>query len=154
AGGTFTFFYVKYSRLIDEKLNIPFTNTSMLFASPRPVMVGAAETPEGIATELRRGGYAESRNNRPGYYVLRPNEIGIDAGPDSYFDPEGGVIKFAQGRVTKVVSLRDNTERTQYLLEPELISNLFDKNREKRRLVRFKDISKVLMNAVISAEDK
>jgi len=50
--------------------------------------------------------------------------------------------------------LADNTERTEYTLEPELISNLFDKNREKRRLVRYEDIPPVLVHAVVSAEDK
>ncbi|MCX6637261.1 MAG: PBP1A family penicillin-binding protein, partial [Acidobacteria bacterium] len=40
------------------------------------------------------------------------------------------------------------------LLEPELITNLFDRKREKRRIVRFADIPKVLVNAVISIEDK
>ena len=51
-----------------------------------------------------------------------------------------GVIKFAGGRIAQIVSLRDNTERTQYQLEPQLITNLFDRNREKRRIVRFADI--------------
>src|SRR5262249_47767733 len=32
--------------------------------------------------------------------------------------------------------------------------NLFDKSREKRRLIRFEDIPKVLVNAIISIEDK
>ena len=54
----------------------------------------------------------------------------------------------------QVISLRDNTERTQYLIEPELITNLFDRSREKRRLVRFQDLPKVLVNAVVSVEDK
>ena len=36
--GVFTFYYVKYSRLIESKLAAgPFANTSMLFAAPRTV---------------------------------------------------------------------------------------------------------------------
>ncbi|MEJ7605871.1 MAG: biosynthetic peptidoglycan transglycosylase [Bryobacteraceae bacterium] len=38
--------------------------------------------------------------------------------------------------------------------EPELITNLFDRTREKRRIVRFSDLPKVLVNAVVSVEDK
>src|SRR5260370_6727599 len=37
---------------------------------------------------------------------------------------------------------------------PSLITNVSDKNREHRRIVRFDDIPKVLVNAVVSAEDK
>ena len=50
--------------------------------------------------------------------------------------------------------MRDQSERTQYDLEPEPITNLFDQKREKRRLVRFADIPKVMVDAVLSAEDK
>ena len=65
-----------------------------------------------------------------------------------------GVIKFTGDKVTQIISLADNTDRTEYTLEPELISNLFDKNREKRRLVKYEDIPPVLVHAVVSAEDK
>ena len=57
-------------------------------------------------------------------------------------------------KVTQIISLADNTDRTEYTLEPELISNLFDKNREKRRMVKYEDIPPVLVHAVVSAEDK
>jgi penicillin-binding protein 1B len=64
------------------------------------------------------------------------------------------VVKIKDGRVVEIISLRDNTARTQYSLEPELVTNLFDKRREKRRLVRFADIPKNLVNAVVAVEDK
>src|SRR5574340_247417 len=37
---------------------------------------------------------------------------------------------FNGARVLQIISTRDNIERTQYMLEPELVTNLFDKNRE------------------------
>ncbi len=75
-------------------------------------------------------------------------------GPDSYFGREAGVIKFARGRISEIVSLDDNTERGQYQLEPQLITSLFDHNYEKRRLLKFADIPRVLIDAVTSVEDK
>ncbi|HTP89164.1 MAG TPA: PBP1A family penicillin-binding protein [Bryobacteraceae bacterium] len=151
----FAWFWFKYSRLIDEKLSAgPFANTSMLFAAPTSIGVGDTATPQDIGAALRRSGYSESDKNRLGYYILKSSEIDIYPGPDSYFEPEGGVIKFSGNRVSQIISLRDNTDRPEYLLEPELISNLFDKNREKRRIVRYADVPEVLRNAVISAEDK
>jgi penicillin-binding protein 1B len=151
----FTYYYVKFSRLVERKLRSgPFPSTSMIFAAPRAINVGDALTPEEIAAQLRRCGYSESRTNRMGWYHLRADAIEIFPGPDSYFDEEPGVIKFRDGQVVEIISLRDNTARTQYLLEPELLTNLFDRNREKRRLVRFADLPKVLVDAIISAEDK
>jgi len=151
-----THYYIKYSRLIDQKLRAgPFAQTAKIFAAPRMVAVGDAVTPEEIAVELRRSGYSESRGNAIGSFHMRPDGgIEIFPGPDSYFDEEAGVIKFARGRVSQIVSLRDNTQRGEYQLEPQLITNLFDRNREKRRLVKFNEIPPVLIEAVTSAEDK
>jgi penicillin-binding protein 1B len=152
----FTYSYVKYSRQIDEKLaRGPFANTSMLFAAPQVVMVGDQLTLDEIAAALRRSGYAEAKTtSRMGWYNIRPDAIEIFPGPESYFNDEEAVVKFKNSKVSQVISLRDNTERTQYLIEPELITNLFDRSREKRRIVRFQDLPKMLVNAVVSAEDK
>jgi penicillin-binding protein 1B len=153
--GTFTYFYTRYSRLIDAKLSAgPFTNTAKLFAAPQSVAVGDQITPGEIAAELRRSGYTEARGNPTGYFLLQPDAIEIFPGPDSYFDQEAGVIHFADGRISRIVSLSDNTSRSQYQLEPQLITNLSGPNREKRRIVKFADIPQVLVDAVTSAEDK
>ena len=152
----FTFSYVKYSRQIDEKLiGGPFANTSMLFAAPSVVMVGDQLAANEIGSALRRSGYSDSKTtSRMGWYNLRPDAIEIFPGPESYFNDEEAVVKFRGGKVAQIISLRDNTERTQYLIEPELITNLFDRSREKRRIVRFADLPDRLVKAVVSAEDK
>lgn len=149
------YYYVRYSRLIDQKLRAgPFQTTSMIFASPRVVTLGDEVSPQEIVEQLRRSGYTESRTNVLGWYHVRKDAIEIFPGPDSYFDQEAGIIKFAGDRIVQIISGRDNTERTEYMLEPELITNLFDRNRVKRRLVKYQDLPKVLVEAVISAEDK
>jgi penicillin-binding protein 1B len=154
--GIFAVYYVRYSRLIDRKLRAgPFQSTSMVFSTPRSVSVGDELTPAEVIAQLRSSGYGQSSGNRMGWYHLRADSaVEIFPGPDSFFDDEAGVIKFSGSRVSQIISLRDNTDRMQYLIEPELITNLSDRNREKRRLVKFSDIPEVLVNAVISAEDK
>ncbi|MBL8234158.1 MAG: transglycosylase domain-containing protein, partial [Bryobacterales bacterium] len=155
SGSVFFYYYLKYARLIEEKLTAgPFSNTSMVFAAPRAVSLGDETTPDEIMASLRNSGYSESKATRMGSYTRRGDSLEIYPGPDSYFKQEAAVVKFQEGKVAQIISLRDNTERTQHTLEPELITNLFDRNREKRRLVRFQDIPKVLVNAVVSAEDK
>ena len=152
--GAFTYYYEKYARLTEEKLRSgPFANTSLLYAAPRPIALGEEAKTDEIADYLRRTGYSEASSNRLGWYHVRPDAIEVTPGPDAY-DTEGAVIKIRGGHVTQIISLRDQTERTQFQLEPELITNLFDRKREKRRLVHFNDIPQVMINATLSAEDK
>jgi penicillin-binding protein 1B len=151
----FTYYYIHYSHLIDAKLRAgPFVITSRIYAAPVVIGIGDTVTPDEIAGQLRRSGYTESRSNPQGYYELHPDEIQIFPGPESYFRDEPGVIHFAANKIARIVSLSDNTSRTEYELEPLLITNLYDKNREKRRYVKYADIPAVLRNAVISAEDR
>jgi penicillin-binding protein 1B len=155
AVGVFTFFYARYSRLIDEKLRAgPFANSARIFAAPESVAVGDIGSPEDIAARLRRSGYSDSRRNPVGSYQLHPNSIEIFPGTDSYFDQEAGLIKFAGGRISQIVSLTDNTSRGEYQLEPQIITNVSGPSREKRRIVKFADIPRVLVDSVTSAEDK
>ncbi len=152
--GAFTYFYAKYARVIDERLRAGvFANSAKIFAAPESVSVGDAITPAEIAIGLRRSGYTESHANPVGYYQAHSNSIEIFPGPDSYFDQESGVIRFNAGRISQVVSLRDNTPRNQYQLEPQLIQAI-SATREKRRMVKFRDLPKVLVEAVTSIEDK
>jgi penicillin-binding protein 1B len=153
--GVFTYFYLVYAPLIDQKLRDgPIANTAKIFAAPAAVWLGDTSTPEAVAADLRRSGYTESRSNPTGYYQLYPTAIEVYPGPDSYFDQEAGLIRFAGGKISGIVSLQDNTSRNEYQLEPQLITNFSGPNREKRRTVRFADIPKVLVEAVTSAEDK
>jgi penicillin-binding protein 1B len=152
--GTFTYYYRTWARITDEKLRAgPFANTSLLYAAPQPVSIGEEIQVKDIAESLRRAGYSESSNNRLGWYHVRPDAIEINPGPDA-FDSEGGVIKVERGHVSQIISLRDQTERNEFLLEPELMTNLFDRSRAKRQIVHFNDIPQVMINAVLAAEDK
>ncbi len=151
----FGYYWDKYARLIDRKLSQgPFNTPAKIFAAPEAVYVGQEATPGEIVSHLRNAGYSESSANRNGWYKVRPDAVEVFPGGNSYFAAEPAVLKFTGKKVSRIVSLRDNTDQSLYELEPELITNLFDKSREKRRLIRFEDIPKVLVNAVISIEDK
>src|SRR5882724_2681782 len=152
--GAFTYFYAKYAHVIDDRLRAGvFANSAKIFAAPESVSVGDAMTPVEIATDLRRSGYTESRGNPVGYYQAHSNSIEVFPGPDSYFDQEAGVIRFSGGKISQIVSLQDNTPRNQYQLEPQLIQAI-SATREKRRMVKFRDLPQRLVDAVTSIEDK
>ena len=153
----FVFYWLLYfNRLIDDKLTAgPYAETSRLFASPQVLQVGDETAVSELVALLRNCGYGESRSNRMGWYNVRADgALEVFPGVDSYARGEDAVIKVSGGRVAEILSLRDHSRRTQYLLEPELITNLYDRKREKRRIVKFADIPKVLVNALLSAEDK
>ncbi len=155
AGGLFTYAWVHYSRIIDQKLKEgPFARTAMLYAAPEPVSVGDRVTPVELVAALKARGYTESRSNRMGWYNVRTDAVELFPGVDAYARSEAAVVFIQDGVVTRIVSSRDHTDRYQLLIEPELFTNLFDRSRQKRRLVRFDDIPKVLVNAILSAEDK
>ena len=149
-------YYMKYARLTDEKLaQGPFPNSSLLFAAPRVIGVGDPGTPLQFAMRLRDGGYVEDGKTSPGgWYHLRPDALEVFPGDHSYPGADAGVLRFADGKIASIISLSDNTERTEYTLAPQLLTSLFDKNREKRRLVRYDDIPPILVEAVVSIEDK
>ena len=102
--GLFTFYYVRYSRQIDEKLHRgPFANTSMLFAAPQVVMVGDQITAEEIAVALRRSGYSDSKTTSSmGWYNMRPDAIEIFPGGRVLFQRRRGCrqVQRPQGRAS------------------------------------------------------
>ncbi len=151
-----SFYYSKYSRLTDQKLaQGPFPNSSLLYAAPHSVGIGDVGTLHQFAARLREGGYGEdARTNPGGWYHLRPDAVEVFPGDHSYAGSEPGVVRFEDGKISSITGLSDNSARTEYTLEPQLLSSLYDKNREKRRLVRYEDIPPVLVHAVISIEDK
>lgn len=151
----FAFVWIHYSRLIDQKLTAgPFAQTSMVFAKPEAVAVGDILSQEELVQMLRRRGYTDNRANRTGWYHLRSDGVEVFPGPESYVSTESGVVIIRNEKVTRIVSTQDNTERQLFELEPELITNLFDRKRQKRRLISYADIPKVLVDAIVAVEDK
>jgi penicillin-binding protein 1B len=151
---TFAALWVHYSKIIDEKLRGgPFNSTAKIYSAPQTVGVGDALTPSDVVADLRRAGYSESRSNANGWYQATTDSVQVFPGNESR-DSEAGVIRFANNKVSQIMSLTDHTQRTQFQLEPQLITNLYDRNREKRRLVKYDTIPPVLVHAVISIEDK
>ncbi|HVY91776.1 MAG TPA: PBP1A family penicillin-binding protein [Bryobacteraceae bacterium] len=153
--GVFIYYYQKYAKLIDDRLKGgPFQSTSRIYGAPEVIDVGDITSPGDIATELRAAGYSDNSRNTMGYYVVKEDSIDVFPGAESYFRQEPAAVKFARGKISRIISLRDNTDRPEYDLEPQLVTNLHSANREKQRLVRYDDIPVILREAILSAEDK
>ena len=151
---TFNHYYWKYAKLIDAKLERgPFNRTSKILAAPNAVFVGEKISPDEVLSLLRNAGYSEARYNRVGQFERKPDSVGIYPGGMSYFAPEPAILHFKGNEITRIISVSDNQPRDVYELEPELITNFFDKDRSKRRLVEYREIPDVMRNAVLAIED-
>jgi penicillin-binding protein 1B len=115
---------------------------------------GAELTQEEVLAGLRRAGYTASPNNPKGWFAANKNVVEVHPGPASYFRADAAVIRFDKDGVKGLTRVDGGGQLEQYMLEPELIANIVDGDREKRRLVRFDEIPTVLVQAVVSTEDK
>ena len=99
-GGFFTYYYVKFGRMIEQRFKGPvFGNSARIYAIPHAVQVGEKIEPKDIAAELRHAGYSDQSNgpSHMGNYRLLENAIEIKPGPDSYHSQESAVIQVALG---------------------------------------------------------
>lgn len=151
--------YYTFSRMIDRKLSGEvFQNTARVYATPFTLFPGQPVRPWDLTNYLRKAGYSEKGKGsaRIGEYIYSRRGLEIIPRQDSFHGDGGGHVnvEFDEKTVTRVTSLPDHKLLNSYELEPLLITNLFDKSREKRRLIQYEDIPKVLRNAVLAIEDR
>jgi penicillin-binding protein 1B len=153
----FTFYYLKFSRMIDARLSGHILqNTTQIFSSPARISDGQAWGVEDLITYLQRSGYRpEADDNSLGEYTVDGNVLEVKPSKLSYFGGANALAVQFNGKVIKSIRpLAGGPDMGTAEIEPELITNLFDSAREKRRPVRYEDLPPVLVQAILSAEDK
>jgi penicillin-binding protein 1B len=155
--GFFTYFYIKYSRMIDARLSGHILqNTTQIFSAPEHISDGQAWGSQDLMTYLQRSGYRpEPDENSLGEYTVDGNTVDIRPSKLSLFAGANALAVQFNGKVIKSIRpLAGGPDMGTAEIEPELITNLFDSAREKRRPVRYDDLPPVLVHAILSAEDK
>jgi penicillin-binding protein 1B len=154
-GGTFCYFYIKYDRIITQRFKSPvFSNSAKIYALPRTVHDGDKADAKEIAALLRRAGYSEKDGeSKLGTFHLSKDGIDIAPGSESYHSPEEAHISIHSGQVDGITS--KGNELSAYELEPQLVTALFDyEQRSKRQVVKYAEIPKVMVDAVLAIEDR
>ncbi len=155
--GVFAFYYIRYQRIVDARMSGQvFETSAQIYARPRALEVGEKASAEAIAAELRRAGYSE-KDSKLGTFRLINSGIEIKPGPESYHLPDGAIVRISGGKVEKITGLGGVQGKAlqAYELEPQLITGLADsQGRSKRRLVTFDEIPKVMVDSVVSIEDR
>ena len=157
ATSVFAYYYVQFGKLIDQRLTGQvFQNTSRVFSAPGHVYLGETMHASDLATYLLRAGYQEGEaEGALGYFKVKGPSVEIRPSSASYFRGGNALrVDFSGGSISRIVDLSAVAPRDSAEIEPELITNLFDSSREKRRVVRFDDLPKNLVDAVLAAEDK
>jgi penicillin-binding protein 1B len=159
-GGFLCYFYIKYDRIIAQRFRSPvFSNSAKIYALPRTVHDGDKADAKEIAASLRRAGYSDLGHSEKdgqspfGSFRLVKDGIEITPGPESYHSPEAAHIVIQSGQVSQISSR--GTDLAAYELEPQLVTALFDsEQRSKRQVVKYGDIPKVMVEAVLAIEDR
>jgi penicillin-binding protein 1B len=157
AGGIFTYYYIKYSRMIDARLsgNI-LQNTTQIFSAPEHISAAQAWGPDDLVDYLTRVGYRPQQDpNALGQFTVQGNTVDIRPSKLSYFAGKNALaVQFRGKSIRSIRPLEGGPDMDSAEIEPELITNLFDSAREKRRAVRYEDLPVMLVDAILSAEDK
>lgn len=157
AGGIFAYYYSKYSRMIDARLSGKvLQSTTAIYSAPEYVSVGQTWTEDDLVGYLTRVGYRpEADENALGQYTVQGNTVDIRPSKLSYFGGSNALaVQFTPKAIRAIRPLSGGATLDSAQIEPELISNLFDSAREKRRPVRYDDLPGDLVHAILSAEDK
>ena len=156
----FAYFYVKYSRIVDRRMAGPiFSNSARIYARPKTVSVGEPIDAQEIVANLRRAGYTEDGKDGEspiGHFRMVRGGVEVLPGPQSSHSSDAAVIRFDKGKVSAIdVTGREGDSQQDYELEPVLVTGLFEgSDRAKRQLIKFDDLPKDLVNAIVAIEDR
>ncbi|HLY60498.1 MAG TPA: PBP1A family penicillin-binding protein [Terriglobia bacterium] len=132
---------------------------AVIFASPEQVYLGQEATPAMLAQRLRAALYVEGEGGSDvGTFKVGPDRLEIHPGSASYFrhaqtEEDSAELKFRNGHITEIRSLKDNSALQDYRLEPEVMTTLSGYSRSEQHLLHYADMPKDLVDAVIAVED-
>jgi penicillin-binding protein 1B len=147
--GLFLYFCTRYTAAVDRKIAAgPYANTLTLYSAPMVLHDGDAIEQECLVGLLQRSGYSTDRKGGPGWYIETSQGIEIHNGPEARAPAAECRVQFRKGRTISV------TPGGACTIKPRLIANVSEGSREKRRPMTYSEIPPVLVQAVISVEDK
>ena len=152
----FSFFYVKYDRIIERRFKGPvFANAAKIYASPQTISVGEKTDLKEIAADLRHAGYSEKSGEAAmGSYHLSGGTLEIQPGPGSYHSPEPATLRVREGKIESITA-GNGSQLGAYELEPQMVTSLFEGDqRAKRQVVHYNEMPKMLVDAVLAIEDR
>jgi penicillin-binding protein 1B len=149
--GFVIYYYEQDSRTIERFLGgAVFQQTARVYARPYHVYPGQSLRPDAVVARLQRAGYEPSgtKTAENGFYQLAANKITLEP---AVGDPVR--LEFDKTTLTRIVKSKGG-DVDEAWLPPELVTNLFNQSREKRRIVEYSELPPILVNALIAQEDR
>jgi penicillin-binding protein 1B len=163
AGGVLSYYYFRYTRLIDAGLRGDiFVRSSGIYAAPTRIWTGSPIKEADLIAQLKRIGYQDQAgaDKRRGVFTPRGAVLEIHPGSDAMSD---GTRPFHDLRVSfgkngdGIQGITDLSSREgvkDAVLEPELISSVLNAERQKRKIIDYKDLPANLVQAIVAIEDR
>jgi len=162
--GVLAYYWVIFSARIDNLLKGEvFTRTAGIYAAPKQIRAGQPISQDDLVAYLKRAGYVargEQGESTRGHYVSNGTTLEVDPSEDAIVDNlrpfEPLRIQFtSSGKSIATIANKNGGARLdKALLEPELISSVTGRERAKRRVVGFNDLSPDLVKAITTTEDR
>lgn len=164
AVGVAGYYYLQFSERIDALLRGEiFTRTAGIYAAPKTLRVGDATSLDEMVVRLKRAGYVEQAQQADGgrgrYHItnttleITPSEaakvdnVAMFASLNIGFDKTGK-------RVASIVDSEKRQNLKAAFIEAEQIGSVTGTEREKRRVVGFRDLPQHLVKAITTTEDR
>jgi penicillin-binding protein 1B len=146
--------YARYREVVDRRLvTAAWTPPVRLYSRPFTIRRGASLSPEALVRRLNALSYDQKPSGvpGPGQFVVGEGMVTLRSRsrPDDAL-----LVFFDRGRVADVRGYDSHASRDTESLEPELITDLDDGPRSKRRRVRMADLPDPLVKCVLAAEDR
>ncbi|HYE13902.1 MAG TPA: PBP1A family penicillin-binding protein [Pyrinomonadaceae bacterium] len=163
--GVLVYYYYSFSQRIDRLLRGEvFTRSAGLYSAPKHLRQGEAISIEDLVARLKRAGYVEKTqqaDNSRGRFSVQGAAVEIEPSKDSLIDERRQFphvrVQFERGgkSVASITDLDSGGARQQGVwLEPELISSVSGSQRERRKVVGFRDLPPHLVKAITVTEDR
>lgn len=147
-------YYSRMSKHVVQRLTDGvFAHSVAIYSTGKNIFKGQPLTADSLVSSLRRAGYSSDTDGRSGQYRIQGDIVVIEPGVNSRLRNSAVEIEFDK---TKIVSINSPSGKklNQYELDPQLLSNLSGDVRQRRRLIQHGELPKVLVNALLSAEDR
>ena len=160
----FVYYWIIFSARIDNLLKGEvFTRSAGIYAAPKQIRAGQNISEDDLVAYLKRAGYVErgqQAESARGRYALAGSTVEIDPGSDTIVDNarpfESLRVQFARGgnSIAGIADKDRGARLDKAQLEPELISSVTGRERAKRRVIGFNDLSPELIKAITVTEDR
>ncbi len=158
------YYWSVFSGRIDNLLTGEvFTRSAGIYAAPKQLRIGQTLTQDNLVDFLKRAGYVEKSQQADkarGRYYLSENLVDVEPSDNTSVDGQRQFqrvrVHFARNgkTISSLAELDTNARLERVWLEPELISSVTGREREKRKIIGFNDIPPHLMKAITATEDR